>query len=370
MGSAGGGLHEPGRSRPQAGRPVHGYGNGRNLAAGDGRGHTDRSHDHQCRGAPRRGVAGDRAVPRELCGRATPCASTGREFRAPCRAGRAAAACRAGGGMISLRKRYANWLNARASTGPRTAAGKARVAQNARKHGLRVPALRDPAMTKSIGELARKLAGPTADARRFEAACQLVAAQIDLLRIRQARLPLLSRVTEGRTAVRNLTTLDLYERYARSRRKSAMRQFNSTPVAATSGQAIPSEASSNEIDIAACSGKSRCRTSDRESFPSESIGAIPGLREDFVQPGWRFCANKANAVREQSQLEKIKIKQCSKMNSARSEGKRVPATAWMRVAERGEPAMPTSRLIAMFTLAASMFHVKHRRFALGNGPLA
>jgi len=128
--------------------------------------------------------------------------------------------------MISLRKRYANWLNARASTGPRTAAGKARVAQNARKHGLRVPALRDPAMAKSIGELARKLAGPTADARRFEAACQLVAAQIDLLRIRQARLPLLSRVTEGRTAVRNLTTLDLYERYARSRRKSAMRQFN------------------------------------------------------------------------------------------------------------------------------------------------
>jgi hypothetical protein len=155
--------------------------------------------------------------------------------------------------MISLRKRYANWLNARASTGPRTAAGKARVAQNARKHGLRAPALRDPAMTKSIGELARKLAGPTADARRFEAACQLVAAQIDLLRIRQARLPLLSGVIEGRTAVRNLTTLDLYERYARSRRKSAMRQFSSAPapVAATSGQAIPSEASGNEIDIAA-----------------------------------------------------------------------------------------------------------------------
>jgi hypothetical protein len=43
--------------------------------------------------------------------------------------------------VSSLRKLYANWLNARFSTGPRTAAGKARAAQNARKHGLRVPAL-------------------------------------------------------------------------------------------------------------------------------------------------------------------------------------------------------------------------------------
>jgi hypothetical protein len=70
--------------------------------------------------------------------------------------------------VTSPRKRRANRRNARASTGPRTAAGKARAAQNARKHGLRVPALRDPAMAKNIGELARKLAGPAADAQRFE----------------------------------------------------------------------------------------------------------------------------------------------------------------------------------------------------------
>jgi len=79
--------------------------------------------------------------------------------------------------VSSLRKLYANWLNARFSTGPRTAAGKARAAQNARKHGLRVPALRDPAMAKNIGALARKLAGPNADAQRFAAACRLVAAR-------------------------------------------------------------------------------------------------------------------------------------------------------------------------------------------------
>ena len=102
--------------------------------------------------------------------------------------------------MSSLRKLYANWLNARFSTGPRTAAGKARAAQNARKHGLRVPALRDPAMAKNIGALARKLAGPKAYPQRFAAACRLVAAQIDLLDIREARLPLLSRVLVDDTA--------------------------------------------------------------------------------------------------------------------------------------------------------------------------
>jgi hypothetical protein len=109
--------------------------------------------------------------------------------------------------VSSLRKLYANWLNARFSTGPRTAAGKARAAQNARKHGLRVPALRDPAMAKNIGALARKLAGPNADAQRFAAACRLVAAQIDLLDIREARLPLLSRVLVDDTALDRLTTL-------------------------------------------------------------------------------------------------------------------------------------------------------------------
>jgi len=207
--------------------------------------------------------------------------------------------------MISLRKRYANWLNARASTGPRTAAGKARVAQNARKHGLRVPALRDPAMTKSIGELARKLAGPTADARRFEAACQLVAAQIDLLRIRQARLPLLSRVIEDRTAVRSLTTLDLYERYARSRRKSAMRQFNSTPVAATSGQAIPSEASSNEIDIAAVLRQIPVqRTVRSRELPIRVTRRHPRLGRGLRPTSLRFCANKAKRCANEPNREK------------------------------------------------------------------
>ena len=155
--------------------------------------------------------------------------------------------------MTSLRRRYANRLNARASTGPRTAAGKARAAQNARKHGLRVPALRDPEKTRNIAELARKLAGPTADAQRFEAACRLVAAQIDILDIREARLPLLARALEDRAAIKSLATLDRYESDARSLRKSAARKLAAARAAAStgSGETILNETSDNEIDIAA-----------------------------------------------------------------------------------------------------------------------
>jgi hypothetical protein len=153
--------------------------------------------------------------------------------------------------MTSLRRRYANRLNARASTGPRTAAGKARAAQNARKHGLRVPALRDPEKTKNIAELARKLAGPTADAQRFEAACRLVAAQIDLLDIREARLPLLAHAIEDRAAIKSLATLDRYESDARSLRKSAARKLAAARAAASTGSGETILNGTSEIDLAA-----------------------------------------------------------------------------------------------------------------------
>jgi hypothetical protein len=160
--------------------------------------------------------------------------------------------------VTSLRKRYANWLNARASTGPRTAAGKARVAQNARKHRLRVPSLRDPEKTRNIGELARKLAGPKAYPQRFAAACRLVAAQIDLLDIREARLPLLSRALEDRSAIKRLHSIDRYARYARSQRSRAIRDFGSArpPVSMGIGQSIDSGTRGAAIDVAAVLRKS------------------------------------------------------------------------------------------------------------------
>ena len=64
--------------------------------------------------------------------------------------------------MTSPRALYANRANARASTGPRTAAGKTRSARNARRHGLSVPVLRDPALVPEIESLARRIAGENA----------------------------------------------------------------------------------------------------------------------------------------------------------------------------------------------------------------
>ena len=72
--------------------------------------------------------------------------------------------------MTGARKIEANRRNARASTGPRTGAGKARAAQNARRHGLNLPARYDPTRAAEIVALARAIAGADAEAERLEIA--------------------------------------------------------------------------------------------------------------------------------------------------------------------------------------------------------
>jgi hypothetical protein len=127
--------------------------------------------------------------------------------------------------VSAARRREANRANARASTGPKTRAGKARSAGNARRHGLSLPALRDPALAHEIVALARAIVGAEAgafsakvdlrfsaenattqsnlervpahervnvyatrsSAHRFELACRIAAAQIDLVRARRLR---------------------------------------------------------------------------------------------------------------------------------------------------------------------------------------
>src|SRR2546429_2861300 len=59
--------------------------------------------------------------------------------------------------VTSERKSAANRRNARASTGPKTAAGKARVARNARRHGLNVPLAADPALSREVEALAQAI---------------------------------------------------------------------------------------------------------------------------------------------------------------------------------------------------------------------
>lgn len=85
----------------------------------------------------------------------------------------------------------ANRRNARNSTGPRSSAGKARSAQNARSHGLSIPVDLVPELVGKAEDLARAIAGPEASAYRLAQARAMAEAEIDLWRIRETKVVLL-----------------------------------------------------------------------------------------------------------------------------------------------------------------------------------
>jgi hypothetical protein len=95
--------------------------------------------------------------------------------------------------MTSAAKRQANRQNARASTGPKTARGRANSAKNALRHALSIPVAFDPIWFEEIKALARGIVGNSTNPEIKELARQIAEALIDLRRIRQARHEVLSR---------------------------------------------------------------------------------------------------------------------------------------------------------------------------------
>jgi hypothetical protein len=94
--------------------------------------------------------------------------------------------------LTSDRKIAANRANARASTGPGSAQGRARTARNALRHSLSIAVRSDPLLSEEVEALAREIAGLGASPDIKAFGRQIAEAQIDLRRIRLARHQLLS----------------------------------------------------------------------------------------------------------------------------------------------------------------------------------
>jgi hypothetical protein len=95
--------------------------------------------------------------------------------------------------MASERQIAANRRNARKSTGPRSGAGRKRASRNAYRHGLTLNITSTAAFAEQLDKLVRKIAGNTDDAITLERAREIAQAELDLARVRRAKVALIQR---------------------------------------------------------------------------------------------------------------------------------------------------------------------------------
>src|SRR5215471_12702420 len=97
--------------------------------------------------------------------------------------------------MASERQIAANRRNAHKSTGPHSGAGKKRASRNAYRHGLTLDITSTAAFAKHLDKLARKIAGDSEDAITLERAREIAQAELELARVRRAKVALIERAS-------------------------------------------------------------------------------------------------------------------------------------------------------------------------------
>jgi len=197
------------------------------------------------------------------------------------------------------RQRAASRQNARASTGPRTATGKAKVAQNARRHGLSIPIACDLGyaaeiervtreITRSLPNAGPKGAPPPMKPAHYAVAVRRIAeAQADVERVRRVRASVVARAhaaleREGANAVHILTehvdklwAIDRYQGRAFSRRNRAIRALD----AARAGR--PNKANARGAGVTPASGHSgTAGVPPALSRPQRDAGVPPALPQN------------------------------------------------------------------------------------------
>lgn len=125
--------------------------------------------------------------------------------------------------MTSAAKFNTKHTDARVSTGPTSAAGRARSARNARRHGLTVPIGKDCALAHQADALACAMAGEAATPEAIRLARIVAEAQLHLVRIRRAKSELAGRAANPLDLA---VTLDDYERRTLSRRNRAIQNLD------------------------------------------------------------------------------------------------------------------------------------------------
>ena len=161
--------------------------------------------------------------------------------------------------MTSAHKLRANRANSLRSTGPKTAKGRAIAARNARRHGLRIPVLSDPAMSAEVDTMAQRIASD-ASPELVELARHVAEAEIDVIRVRRARSDLISRALESgdRKPVR-----------ARDLRRNVELPGRALKIL-NSGQSLPPELSQSLIRM------------KEEQAEAESVKHLPRFGPEFA----------------------------------------------------------------------------------------